>query len=228
VGIPVTRPLALRTSAEHKASPGRTLLVPLGSFEQHGPHLPLTTDTVIAEAVCADVASMRDVDVAPVFAYGASDEHRGFSGLLSLGTEATAAALSSLVLTALEGWKSVILVCAHGGNVGAISQVMATGVGGNRVQAWFARDAGGDAHAGVTETSVVLSINPGLVDLDRYPGAVELPPDWFERSKAEGLRAVTASGVLGSPSRASAVYGHDLRRRWCTEIVALVDQAARA
>lgn len=220
----MTRPLDRRTSPEHKALPGRTLLLPLGSFEQHGPHLPLTTDAVIAASVCADVASVRDVDVAPVLAYGASDEHRGFSGLLSLGTEATAAALTALLRTALDGWGRVIVVCAHGGNVDALKAAVASVGAGPRVQVWFARDAGGDAHAGVTETSVVLSIDPSLVDLERFPGAVELPPDWFERSRAEGVRSVTATGVLGAPSRASAVYGHDLRRRWCAEIVALVDR----
>lgn len=223
------RPLDRRTSAEQKAAPGRTLLVPLGSFEQHGPHLPLTTDTIIVTSICQDVATVRDVDVAPVLAYGASDEHRGFSGLLSMGTDATSGVVAALVRSARESWGAVVIVSAHGGNVTALNMALADlRLEGAPVQCWFARDAGGDSHAGVTETSVVLSIDPSYVDLDQYPGAVEVPADWFERSRTEGLRSVTATGVLGAPSRASALYGQDLRRRWTTEIVALIDQAARA
>jgi mycofactocin precursor peptide peptidase len=223
------RPLDRRTTAEQKSSPGRTLLLPLGSFEQHGPHLPLTTDTIIARTICQDVATARDVDVAPVLAYGASDEHRGFSGLLSMGTDATAATVAALVRSARESWGAVIIVSAHGGNVNALNHALPNlRTEGLTVQCWFARDAGGDAHAGVTETSVMLSIDPSLVDLDRYPGAVELPPDWFERSRTEGVRSVTASGVLGAPSRASALYGQDLRRQWTTELVALIDQVTPA
>jgi mycofactocin precursor peptide peptidase len=220
------RVLNERTSVEQREAPGRTLLIPLGSFEQHGPHLPLATDAIIAATLCADVAVARDVDVAPTLAYGASDEHRGFSGLLSLGTQATAAAVAGLVRCATESWGAVVLVCAHGGNVDAVQSALSSAPR-SRVRAWFARDSSGDSHAGVTETSVVLSIDPTLVRLDRYPGAVELPPDWFERARVDGLRSVTASGVIGAPSRASAVYGHDLRRRWCGELVAVVDELGR-
>ena len=79
--------LAGATWPQVEASGGRTVLaVPLGSLEQHGPHLPLDTDTRIATAVAAGLATRRrDVTVAPALAYGASGEHADFPGTLLVG-----------------------------------------------------------------------------------------------------------------------------------------------
>ena len=73
------------------------LLIPLGATEQHGPHLPLDTDTVIASGVAEAVAGGRhDVVVAPALPYGSSGEHSGFPGTLSLGQAALETALIEL------------------------------------------------------------------------------------------------------------------------------------
>jgi len=72
-----------------RAAAGAILAVPVGPTEQHGPHLPLTTDTDIALALCERLSGARpDVVVAPAVAYGSSGEHTGFAGTLSIGQEA--------------------------------------------------------------------------------------------------------------------------------------------
>jgi creatinine amidohydrolase/Fe(II)-dependent formamide hydrolase-like protein len=92
------------------------LAVPLGSCEQHGPHLPLDTDTRIAVALAEGLAARRpDVLVAPAVPYGSSGEHQGFAGTLSIGQDALEHLLVELVRSA-DGWRGVVLVNGHGGN----------------------------------------------------------------------------------------------------------------
>src|SRR5258708_30811265 len=68
-----------------RAAAGVILAVPVGATEQHGPHLPLSTDTVIAVALCTRLAALRpDVLVAPAIPYGSSGEHAGFPGTMSI------------------------------------------------------------------------------------------------------------------------------------------------
>ncbi len=90
------RNLASLTSPEaaEAVAAGAVLAVPVGSTEQHGPHLPLSTDTDVAVALCGRLSVARhDVLVAPPLAYGASGEHQGFVGTLSIGQDALETAL---------------------------------------------------------------------------------------------------------------------------------------
>ena len=220
-------PLATRSSREHAALPRRSLLIPLGSFEQHGPHLPLATDSIIAAAICRDVALVRAVDVAPPVSFSASGEHTGFAGLLSIGTEVTCALLIELVRSSRDSWSSVLFVSGHGGNLDALKQVCALARDeGDAVAHWVPRDPSGDAHAGATETSVMLSIDHSLVHLEHLDlsGPSEpLAPDWMHIARHHGVKAVSSSGVLGNPLAANANDGWVLRHRWCAEVVKLID-----
>src|SRR5664279_1634130 len=94
-----------------RTGPGDILLVPVGSTEQHGPHLPVTTDTDIAEAV-AEGAAGRDayLVVAPALAYGSSGEHQGFAGTLSIGQEATELVLVEVGRSASISFGRTLLV----------------------------------------------------------------------------------------------------------------------
>ncbi len=107
------------------APAGAVLLVPVGSTEQHGPHLPLTTDTEIAVAlVTAAVARDRRFVGAPPVAYGASGEHQDFAGTLSIGTEATEVFLVELGRSALHTFEWVVFVSTHGGNADAVRRAL--------------------------------------------------------------------------------------------------------
>ena len=142
------------------------LLIPLGATEQHGPHLPLSTDTVIASAVAEAVARERsDVAVAPALPYGASGEHAAFSGTLSLGAQAMEIALVELVRSA-DHFADVVLVSWHGGNAVAVRRAVARSRGDGRTVSWWEPrlpGAGTDAHAGRIETSLMLAIAPEMV-----------------------------------------------------------------
>ncbi len=113
------------TWREVDATAGAALLaLPLGSLEQHGPHLPLDTDTRIAHALATGLAARRPgVVVGPPVAYGASGEHAAFAGTLLVGHEPLAAFLVELVRSARTTFRGVVLVNAHGGNEATLADV---------------------------------------------------------------------------------------------------------
>jgi len=199
------------------------LAVALGSTEQHGPHLPLDTDTRIAVALTTRLATARDdVVVAPPFAYGSSGEHNGFPGTLSIGQHALELVVVELVRSADDFDGGVVLVNGHGGNVEPLARAVATLEGeGRRVLAWSpSLPPGGDLHAGRTETSLVLALDPGAVRLDlAEPGATDVD---LARLRAEGVRAVSPNGVLGDPTGASADEGARLLDAMAAALVSAV------
>src|ERR1700722_7852591 len=108
-----------------EAGSRRVLVVPVGSLEQHGAHLPLDTDTRIAVAVAERACAGRDgVGLAPAIAIGASGEHADFPGTLSIGHVALSTLLVELGRHASLHWPAVLLVNGHGGNAGAIGDAL--------------------------------------------------------------------------------------------------------
>jgi creatinine amidohydrolase len=208
------------------ASAGEGLLaLPLGSLEQHGPHLPLDTDTRIAVAVARGLAARRpDVVVAPAVAYGASGEHAAFPGTLLVGHEPLAAMLVELVRSARASFRGVVFVNAHGGNEATLGEVARRGAAeGDDVLVWRAAVPGGDAHAGRTETSLLLAIDAGAVRLElAEPGRTEPIDVLLPRLRAEGVRPVASNGVLGDPTGASAEEGRALLDALVADLTASV------
>jgi creatinine amidohydrolase len=189
---------------------GRLLVVPLGSVEQHGPHLPLGTDTAVAAAV-AEAASGRldGALLAPALAYGASGEHEDFPGTVSIGTDALTVLLVEYGRSAGRWARRLLLVNGHGGNLDALRAAGTLLRAEGRDVAWFPCGvAGGDAHAGRTETSLMLHVEPLGVLADRAaPGDTAPLEQLLPRLRAEGVRAVSPTGVLGDPDGASAEEG---------------------
>jgi creatinine amidohydrolase len=200
------------------------LLIPLGATEQHGPHLPLNTDTVIASGVAEAVADGRDdVVVAPALPYGSSGEHSGFPGTLSLGKEALETALIELVRSA-AAFRDVTLVSWHGGNAEPVARAVARlRAEGRTVNLWEPHVDGGDAHAGWVETSLMLALGPDLVRDQRPVGATQPIDELLPRLREDGVAAVSRNGVLGDARGATAGDGHALIERFAGEIDGLLD-----
>jgi len=213
--VPLLGELGTATSSQlSRISP--SIIIPLGSTEQHGPHLPLDTDTRIATAVARGVeASLRAAAlecewlVAPAIAYGASGEHQTFAGTISIGTEALTTLLVEYGRSAACWAERLVFINGHGGNVGALNSAAARLRAEGRDVGWCpCAAAGGDAHAGHTETSVLLHISPAEVLTDRWLAGNGAPlPELLASMRRGGVAAVSPVGVLGDPTTATASEG---------------------
>jgi creatinine amidohydrolase len=206
------------------ADPDTVVLIPVGATEQHGPHLPVGTDTIVAAAL-ADAAAGDVALVLPPLAFGASQFHgTELAGTIACSGEGTAgAALRVAVACADSGARRVLFVNGHVGNAAPLwiacdnfrRRFPASGVG--VVQWWdltpdIARRATADAvdwHANAAETSLMLVLRPELVDVERMRTADD--PDRTAGTVFRyPVQHVSTNGVTGHPSRASKTFGLEL------------------
>jgi len=228
--------LALAAATSPETREASTVIVPVGSVEQHGPHLPLDTDTVVAVAVAEGLAARLRIEqpgvwVAPAVAYGASGEHQAFPGTLSIGTEALRVLLVELARSLATWAGRVVFVNGHGGNVAALTTAVAQLVAEGHHASWAAcatRHEPGttpgsppDLHAGRTETSLMLHLRPASVHLDlAEPGDRRALRELLPAMMTGGVAAVSANGVLGDPTGATAEEGRVV-------LAAMIDAAAQ-
>ncbi|QBJ95613.1 mycofactocin biosynthesis peptidyl-dipeptidase MftE [Rhodococcus sp. ABRD24] len=186
-----------------------TVAVPVGSLEQHGPHLPLDTDTRIASAVAR---SLDGVIVAPAIEYGASGEHEGFPGTISLGSEVLEMLLVEYGRSTCLWARRVVFVNGHGGNGPALAKAVTLLRYEGRDAAWLpCAVPGADAHAGRTETSLLLHLSPGDVHMGQAEKGNTTPiAELMPQLRAGGMLAATTNGILGDPTGSSAAEGAQL------------------
>lgn len=210
----------IATTVEEHQREARVALLPVGSFEQHGPYLPLATDTVIAHTVAQELAATYPALTLPPVTISCSQEHAAWPGTVSISATTLHAMISDISHSLrASGIHRLAVINGHGGNHVLANLVqeadgrMALFPG---LPEWAdARSAAGietsndaDMHAGELETSILLHAHPELV----RSGYTAADCAYNDRRHLPtlGLAAYTSSGVLGYPSLASAQKGRDV------------------
>ncbi|WP_345128040.1 creatininase family protein, partial [Streptomyces chiangmaiensis] len=198
-------------------------VVPVGSFEQHGPYLPLATDTLVACAIAREIAAAYPVHLLPPVTISCSHEHAAWPGTVSISSVTLHAVVRDIAESLRRsGVEALVLVNGHGGNY-VLGNVVQESAGSGVRMALFpapedwdaARDRAGvrtsllsDMHAGEIETSILLHCHPELV----RPGyeTTDFIADDRRHLLTLGMSAYTETGVIGRPSLASAEKGKQL------------------
>ncbi|MEM9097339.1 MAG: creatininase family protein [Pseudomonadota bacterium] len=216
------------------AAQNAIVILPIAAVEQHGPHLPVMTDTRLGHEVAIRAACLaydtRPTIVTPVVWSGLSEHHIPYGGTLLVSHGTFRAILRDLVTTLLRnGFKDILISNSHGGNENAMRQIvdeLTTELPATLVATTYPFEAG-DAfnailedqpmidHACEAETSMMLAVEPELVDISDLAGvATEMKPElWQVGRAAHRFRSMThgtANGVSGNPTRATAEKGEKL------------------
>ncbi len=210
-----------------------SIIIGVGSTEQHGPHLPLKTDSSITEEIVKKAAGIiGKILIAPVIRTGCSEHHLAFSGSISLRDSTLKAVMADFVSSFIRhGFKTIIFLSAHGGNFGpmrkAINELQKqypehkiigyTDMFGFIEPVYVTGEKNGitrkesGAHAGESEASIILHLYPELVKKERFaPGYTgEVGSDQLEIILSKGMPALTENGILGDPRKADAGRGRE-------------------
>jgi len=217
----------------------RILVIPIGSIEQHGPHLPIGTDAFITSALVDELIRHRDdkIILSPPIPISASDEHGSFQGTLSMGTSLLSAMLKAIT-NSHHHHSRVLFVSAHGGNLSAFLEasqpfwIPRTHVLIEAAANWeLPADALGlwqpDAHAGRTETSVMLALRPDLVHLEQASSGYLGPLSQVGNILASsGIQGISATGVLGDPAGANREEGLAILAALAADLIRTFDQVS--
>ncbi len=232
-------------------------VLPLCATEQHGPHLPTGTDTMIAQGLTGEVARRfsGDFDLVflPALSVGASQEHTRFAGTLSVSTTTLVGQISAIgAQVAASGLKKLVLISSHGGNVAAMTAaalacreqhgLLAVTLTWSRLglpeDVVDAEERALGIHGGFVETSLMLHFRPDLVQMDKAADFVSLQSDLAARH--EHLRAhgpvgfgwlagdLNASGAVGDARAANAEAGRDISSHQADAFIALAGEISQS
>jgi creatinine amidohydrolase/Fe(II)-dependent formamide hydrolase-like protein len=221
-------------------------LLPVGSIEQHGPHLPLDTDAFDAEYLAlrvADTCSSPKPLVLPLISYGVSYEHNEFKGTVSISNDSLSRIVYDIGMSAAHnGIKKLVIINGHGGNGPALNfaaQMITrdakifvcvdTGETSD-VDIYKLIDTPNDVHAGEIETSTSLAVRPHLVKMDEAPSSIpQFSSRYLNFTSRRGVswyaytQNVSSNGVLGDAAKASAEKGRKIWKIMIAHLVALVE-----
>lgn len=222
-------------------------ILPVGAIEQHGPHLPLDTDSFDAEYLARQVAAACSKPrplVMPLIPYGVSYHHDGFKGTISINNDT----LSNLVYEigmslAQNGIKKIVIINGHGGNGPSLNfaaQMINRDAGifvsvdsgeTSDVDIYNMVETPNDVHAGEFETSTALAIRPELVKLSLGKKSVpKFSSRYLNFTSQRGIswyaytKRISENGIMGDPTRASAEKGRKMWQIMVAHLVAFIEE----
>jgi creatinine amidohydrolase len=214
--------ISTATSADEALRASLVAVLPVGSYEQHGAHLPLATDTIVACMIAAAVAEAHGLMLLPPITVGCSHEHAGWSGTVSIRAATLALIIHDIAESLHQsGVEKLVIVNGHGGNYVLSNVVQEANVSVIRMALYPGRDdwntarasaglissAHDDMHAGEIETSLLLHAHPDLVRAG-YEQADHLADR--PHLLMLGMAGYTPTGVIGSPSLATPAKGAEV------------------
>jgi creatinine amidohydrolase len=198
-------------------------ILPVGAIEQHGPHLPLSVDWVIGEAIAHRVAEKLDAFLMPGIAYGCSQAHKGFRGSVYISQATLGALLEDIAYSLIDqGFRRIVVINSHGGNLVLKLAVREINLSQDQckvillfptneiepVRSKILEGGSSDAHAGELETSIMLHLAPNQVSSERVDHIPEgVSETYFDYTL---LKELCPDGVWGRPSLATAEKGEKL------------------
>lgn len=230
------------TATEVQRQGADVAVLPIGSFEQHGAHLPLATDSLIAGFIAERIASAYDLLLLPTIPISCSHEHEGLLAGTTSIRASTLYAVVNDVADSLErqGIHRLALISGHGGNYVLSNVAQETSAGRTRRMLVYpasaewnaARTVAGceltaneDMHAGEGETSILLHADPALVgNYHRADHRADVRPDLL----LHGVEVYAPNGVIGQPSLASAEKGGALLDALTGQFAARLEQLRAA
>jgi len=228
---------ALNTTAELAESQIALAILPVGATEQHGPHLPLATDSLEAEAVACGVAERLNGFLLPTLPYGNSQAHAGFRGTVSLSPTTLLAVVKELALDLIsQAFRRVVVLNMHGGNLilrPAVREINQSTDEGRAIVvqpyslaaselAEIFPNYGDEVHAGGFEASMMMVIAPQAIEGGADDAVPDASPEAFDYLP---MRRMSPSGVWGRPSQASRERGERALTAMVEKTAAHVTQA---
>jgi creatinine amidohydrolase len=199
----------------------QSAIIPVGSLEQHGQHLPVSTDCLIAEHISIKVSQRLEYFMFPVVPYGVSFEHSPMFNVSVRDSTLSNILCDICISIAHLGIKKIVIINGHHGNMGVLQYVsqntfekMPRDSAVHVINYWSFMNQVFD-HAGEVETSILLAIRPDLVKMDRAKASDKTLMKSREAYRSMTLRPgsfpeITGNGVWGDPKFASAEKGKEL------------------
>lgn len=208
--------MSLYNLNNYEIKSGKKIIIPLGSIEQHGPHLPISTDTIIAEYLANQLTKKISSYALPGIPYGVSFEHRPFFNI-SISNDVLSELLSQVCISLGEnGFNQIIILNGHRGNMGVLQYIPQIVERNNPkvnvfgINYWHLIEREFD-HGGFVETSLMLAIEPKLVQMQNakrgYLNKKRLNSTYTTFLSNTSSFKITRNGVLGDPRKATKEEG---------------------